>query len=69
MPPRPTPLLWGIVASFAFLLAGYLLMLLAPNIGLVLLSTFVRSIGEAACCCSCSALLVAAAVHFRAKHT
>lgn len=46
VPPRPLPLLWGTVASFGFLLAGYMLMLLAPNIGLVLLSTFVRSIGQ-----------------------
>lgn len=49
VPPQPTPLLWGTVASFGFLLAGYLLMLIAPNISIVLVSTFVRSIGAASC--------------------
>lgn len=47
VPPRPRPLLWGCVASFFFLLAGYVLMLVAPNIAVILLSTFVRSIGSA----------------------
>ena len=54
VPPRPTPLLWGTVASFGFLLAGYALMLAAPNIAWVLVSTFVRSIGACRVCCRCT---------------
>lgn len=46
IPPHPKPLAWGVAASFGFLFAGFLMMLAAPNILLLLFSTFVRSIGE-----------------------
>ncbi len=46
VPPRPQALAWGVAASFGFLFCGFLMMLVAPNILLLLLSTFVRSIGK-----------------------
>ena len=48
VPPRPRPLLWGVVASYCAGFVGFLLMLLAPNIFLLLASTFVRATGAAA---------------------
>ncbi len=40
-------LLRGVVGAYGLLFVGYLLMVLAPNIALVLLSTMVRSCGSA----------------------
>ena len=45
VPPRPRPLVWGVAASYCFLFAGFLLMVVSPGISLVLASTFVRAIG------------------------
>ncbi|GAB4816866.1 hypothetical protein N2152v2_003912 [Parachlorella kessleri] len=47
VPPRPAALAWGVAASFAFMFVGFVIMLVASNISLLLLSTFVRSIGSA----------------------
>jgi hypothetical protein len=44
--PRPAPLRWGVAASYSLFFLGLLVMGLSPNIALVLLSTFVRSMGE-----------------------
>ncbi len=42
---RPLPLAWGVAASFGFVLLGFLLMLAARGIALLLLATFVREMG------------------------
>ncbi len=47
VPPRPRPLLWGNAAAFVLLGSGYLTMLFAPNVLVVLLSTFIRAAGSA----------------------
>ncbi len=60
VPLRPRPLAWGVAASFGFLVAGYLLMLLAADahrlllgphnagVALLFLATTVRSVGGCA---------------------
>lgn len=45
--PQPSSLRWGVAASYCLFFAGFLLMLLAPSIWLLLASTFVRSMGAA----------------------
>ncbi len=46
VPPHPQALLWGNVASFGLVFLGLFIMLLSPSIALILLSTFIRSVGE-----------------------
>ncbi|PRW58840.1 major facilitator superfamily MFS_1 [Chlorella sorokiniana] len=46
-PPYPASLRWGVAASYCLFFAGFALMLIAPNISLVLASTFVRAMGSA----------------------
>ena len=45
VPPRQAALRWGVAASYALFAAGFAIMLVAPHILLVLVSTFVRSMG------------------------
>ena len=47
VPPKPRPLIWSVVASFALLFIGSLLLAVATNIYGVLLATWVRSMGSA----------------------
>lgn len=46
IPPHTHALRWGVATSYCFFAAGLLVMLLAPTIFVVLLSTIVRSMGE-----------------------
>lgn len=45
VPPHAAALRWGVAASYCLFALGLLVMLLSPSIALVLLSTFVRSMG------------------------